>query len=369
MNKPLVSICITCYNHEKYVGEALEKALNQTYQNTEILISDDGSTDGSREVITRIIETYPGRNVKTFFSEVNTSFQVVRDMYADISGKYLATISADDYWEETVIEKYVAYMEQHGDCAVTFCIPHLIVESGVTVTDNVFEIEKIPGNRYEWFEFLFIKGNSICAPTTFARRDVWEEMGGWKHQYLQLQDYEMWLQILKKYEIHLFEKGEIPIFYRYHGENLSTPTFEVRNRDLVENEYILCEIMESLERDFFVRTFSGYLKYPEDSERFCLDCEKMMILYELERLPPHGSILFYFKHIQGKDFAEHMEKDYAFPRKKLYELTGTDIYYLSFDAKMRAVVDDQFATIEKQNQIIDSLMQKVEFLLKERERG
>lgn len=361
MGQPLVSICISCYNHEQYVGEALKSALDQTYTNTEILISDDGSTDRSRDIILEIINQYPGKKIKTFFSESNTSFRVIEDMFSNVSGKYIAIFSADDCWGVTAVETYVEFMEQHEEYAVAFSKPTIILEDENAVVPGFLARNM---SRYEWFHLLFKEGNRVCAPTTFVRSAVWKEMGGsWKWQYRQLQDYEMWLRILQKYEIYFFEKGEVPVFYRIHGNNLSGVTPESQQRDMIERIDIHSHIVEELEQDFFVKVFEDELVYPVGSEQFCLNCEKMMVLYHAPVVFPNSAITFYFTHIADEDFAKHIERDYHFTRKNLYKLTGT---LMTIDEGKDKVLNEQFATIEKQKEIINDLIQKVEFLLNAR---
>ena len=150
MEQPLVSICISCYNHEKYVRQALESAIDQTYSNLEIIITDDGSSDRSREIIREVIKEHPDKNIRTIFSEVNTAFAVVEEMNLSFRGKYMGGFSADDYWGNTVVETYVNYMEDHPACAVSFTAPEVIVEQSGVVVD--FWEKNI--SRFELFELL-----------------------------------------------------------------------------------------------------------------------------------------------------------------------------------------------------------------------
>lgn len=354
-NMPLVSICITCYNHEKYVRQALESAVNQTYPNLEILITDDGSTDRTRDIILEIMNEHPERRIRTFLSETNTTFGIVEKMNLAFDGKYMAGFSGDDFWGTTAVETYVAFMEEHEEYVASFAVPEVVLEAEREIPD-FFHMGNM--SRYELFELLFNKGNAICASSMFVRGDVWKELGGWKMQYRQLQDYEKWLNMLLKYDIYFFEKGAVPVYYRIHENNISAISPEVLRRDEVEREYILYHIMEEMGKDFFVKAFGKHLVHEVDSESFCLNCEKLMVLLRAIAAPAESAIFFYFTHIEDTDFAMHIEKDYSFFRKEFLGLTG-EIRVVKTEGvnveTLRACQD----MIERQKQIIEKLTDRL----------
>ena len=99
-NKPLISIVITCYNYEKYVEQAIESALGQTYDNIELIIINDGSTDGSKNIINKYISKARviNRENKGIVYTRNEALKLAK-------GKYLCFLDADDYWDENYIEE------------------------------------------------------------------------------------------------------------------------------------------------------------------------------------------------------------------------------------------------------------------------
>lgn len=360
--QPLVSISIMCYNHERYVRAALESALNQTYPNIEILISDDGSTDGTRSLIQQIMQEHPDKKIRSFFSEKNTAFEIVKEMSSQANGKYYMAFGGDDFLGETAVAVYVDFMEEHEEYAVSFCVPEVVCEraGGAIIPD--FEIRN--ADRYVMFEFLFCGGNRICAPSMFIRRQVWEEMGGYRYQYRQLQDYELWLKILQKYDIYILPGGIVPIFYRIHEDNISRQSDEVRRRGRVEIGYMLWHIMEEMDSEFFLKAFEKHLIYPVGSERFSLTCEKLMVLLEARVVPLRSALSYYFSHVEEADFYNHIETDYQFFRNDFYELTGVDMEKGEDGEgdKQKQMIEKQFSVIERQNQLIQELLQKIEQL-------
>ncbi|MDD3333967.1 MAG: glycosyltransferase [Eubacteriales bacterium] len=128
---PLVSICTTTYNHEKYLEKALESFLKQkTSFPFEILIHDDHSSDGTVEIIQRYAARYP-EIVKPLYEEVNQYSQNVpineTFNFPRAQGKYIALCEGDDYWtDEGKLQAQADYMEAHPDC--TFCFTNGIIE-------------------------------------------------------------------------------------------------------------------------------------------------------------------------------------------------------------------------------------------------
>lgn len=115
---PLVSVIIPYYNDGKYIHETLESVKNQTYQNVEIILVDDGSTE---EDSIRIFDDLKRLGFKTYRQE-NAGPSVARNNAISHSkGKYVLPVDADDKIDSTYIEKAVIYMEEHEQCGIVYC--------------------------------------------------------------------------------------------------------------------------------------------------------------------------------------------------------------------------------------------------------
>ena len=99
---PLVSIIMNCYNGEKFLHEALDSIINQTYKNWELIFWDNQSTDNS----SFIVQSYKDQRIKYFFSKKHTLLYEARNMAIEKSeGEYLAFLDVDDYWDSAKLEK------------------------------------------------------------------------------------------------------------------------------------------------------------------------------------------------------------------------------------------------------------------------
>src|SRR5690606_28917246 len=108
MREPLVTVFMPVYNSEQYIREALESILNQTYQNLDILLVDDGSTDRSVE----IIKSYQDTRIRLIQNEKNMGIPYTRNVgLKEAKGKYIAIMDSDDIAVSNRIERQIQYLE------------------------------------------------------------------------------------------------------------------------------------------------------------------------------------------------------------------------------------------------------------------
>ena len=124
---PRVSIVIPSYNHEKYVRECIQSVLDQTYQDFEIVITDDGSTDGTVNVIREFddsrIQIYTQAENKGACTAINNCIRKA-------ASKYIAVLNSDDAWEPTKLEKQVQYLDSHPEIGAVFTKVIIVNEAG-----------------------------------------------------------------------------------------------------------------------------------------------------------------------------------------------------------------------------------------------
>lgn len=113
-NSPLVSIVINNYNYDRFLGEAMQSALDQSYTATEIVVVDDGSTDHSREVIRRFQREYPGR-VSAVLKSNGGQASAFNAGFAATKGEIITFLDSDDYWFRDRVARVV---EAHGAAGV-----------------------------------------------------------------------------------------------------------------------------------------------------------------------------------------------------------------------------------------------------------
>lgn len=180
--KPLVSVIIPCYNDGKYIDEAVNSILNQTYQNFEIIIVNDGSTDDKTNYI---LTNYNKPKTWTIHIE-NQGPSVARNIGIKASsGKYILPLDSDDKVAKTFLEKTVAKLEENENVGIA-C-------TGVRFFGTT--LKNVCSNNYKFPEVLAI--NPIMNSSLFRKSD-WEKVGGYNEKMRKgWEDYDFWLSIIE----------------------------------------------------------------------------------------------------------------------------------------------------------------------------
>ncbi len=113
MKEALVSIIVPVYNAERYLGEMMDCVRRQTYQNWELLLVEDGSSDGSAEVVRKYIGQWEETRIRLLIQPCNMGAAKARNRaLGEARGRYIAYLDADDLWEPGKLERQVAFMEE-----------------------------------------------------------------------------------------------------------------------------------------------------------------------------------------------------------------------------------------------------------------
>lgn len=206
---PKVSIILANYNEEKYIAEAIESVINQTYANWELIIVDDASTDRSQE----IINSYEDSRIKTRFCEKNQHVAYASNIGIDMAtGEYIAKIDSDDIWEPEKLEKQVSFMEEHVEYGVCFSKVNIIDEESEeanTKFSDIFELfNKVKNqSQEEWIKYFLKNGNCLCNASALIRKDALQYVGGhYNLAFVGAEDYELWMRLVIKFPIYVIDE-------------------------------------------------------------------------------------------------------------------------------------------------------------------
>ena len=263
---PLVSVVLTSYNHEKYLAASIESVLNQTFEDFELLICDDGSTDNSQE----IIKNFKDSRIKIFlYNENRGSYFATQEPIKISTGKYFALQHSDDIWEVTKLEKQVQFLEENQDYEVCFTQAKFIDERGELYDlpenhpyKNVFKQEN--RSRAEWLNYLFWKSNCFCNPSMLMRNSP--KNFAMNPCLFQFPDYFMWINLCLRKNVYVLQE-ELIKFRLRRGNQDSVSSWNIENNLRISNElYLIAKQFLPLLRDekFFLQVF------PE-AEEFLID--------------------------------------------------------------------------------------------------
>lgn len=183
-----ISIIIPVYNKSKLINRCLDSIYNQTTDYSyEVVLVDDGSTDNSVELIKARTES----NI-ILFEQQNAGPSAARNKGVELShGKYCAYLDADDYWEDSFIEKTVSFLEEHKDCvAVNVAQRHLTI-SGERVVPVCYNDYSHPIVLDDFFSF-WATFMHVCTGSVVIRSEVIKQIGGMRTDLRITEDLEFW---------------------------------------------------------------------------------------------------------------------------------------------------------------------------------
>jgi glycosyltransferase involved in cell wall biosynthesis len=208
--KPLVSAIIPNYNYARFVGEAVESALGQTYPNIEVIVVDDGSTDNSLEVL----EQYRDR-IKIVEQE-NSGVCVARNRgVAESKGEYIAFLDADDVWLPEKIEKQVKKFESEIDMGLVHVGVIDINASGEKLATHLNGMEGDVAGELIMFERAVILGggSGVMIP-----RRVFDDVGGFDESLSTSADWDLYFRIGFAFSVGFIRQPLLK--YRLHSSNM-----------------------------------------------------------------------------------------------------------------------------------------------------
>lgn len=219
----LVSLILPCYNHEKYISDCLNSLCAQTYQNIEILITDDCSRDDSFSVLQSWQQQLEQRFCRVSIRKNEENQGVVKtlnSMLADCKGDYIKVLATDDMLLPDAIEKMVSFAEQE-DCDIAFTNAYHFDESLHYPITTPSCLEKHYPTPPEWGTNLtgtLLARNFICAPAVIMPRRTIEKFGLYDPAYI-MEDFEYWLRVSISGKFRYLD--ECTVLYRMNHNSLS----------------------------------------------------------------------------------------------------------------------------------------------------
>jgi glycosyltransferase involved in cell wall biosynthesis len=194
-NKPLVSVVIPVHNGEEYIKEAIDSCLNQTYENIEIIVVDDKSTDNTLQ----ILQEYGDKITVIPVEKQNGLGNVLNIGIRASKGQYIARMDADDVMYPSRISKQVEYMQEHPNCVAVGGQIDIIDENGKVVDYRKYAIEdkEIKRNRFLHQPF--------AHPAVMLRKSALEDVGLYPEDMWKVEDVKLFFLLSQKGEFHNLE--------------------------------------------------------------------------------------------------------------------------------------------------------------------
>ncbi|MDR3602257.1 MAG: glycosyltransferase [Desulfosporosinus sp.] len=210
MLTPKVSVVIPAYNYAQYLPKALDSIMNQSYANLEILVIDDGSTDGTAERVK------PYRSMINYIYKENGGTPSALNLGLSLAtGKYICWLSADDMFLGEKVSKQVELME--GDPSLGFSYTSFVVIDANGKKQYDVNSAYFPDKQEmvtKLMEGCFINGSSVMMNSAALKK-----IGNFDENLPQAHDYDLWFRLLRHFGCGFLM--EHLLAYRWHGENMS----------------------------------------------------------------------------------------------------------------------------------------------------
>jgi glycosyltransferase involved in cell wall biosynthesis len=240
---PRVSVIVPTYNREAFIGIALESVVDQTFPDFEILVVDDGSTDGTEQILEQIQD----QRIIYLRQEHSGLPAVARNTgLRHARGEYIAFLDSDDLWTADKLAVQVAYMDSHPEIGLSYANSYQFVEDpGRCLSELILH----PGEGLSGRVFDRLYGNQrIPNLTVMIQASVVDTVGLFdEDEHLKAnEDYEYWLRIAEKYPIGYIDQPLAK--YRQHLGGISKATIATCRAKLA-----LIEKLDVLYSDFVAR--------------------------------------------------------------------------------------------------------------------
>jgi glycosyltransferase involved in cell wall biosynthesis len=226
LKQPLITILVVSYNSEEFILETLESARLQTYRNIELIISDDGSTDNTLEIVTKWLSenTLFFKRTELVTSNVNTGIPSNFNRGLKVAaGEWIKGIAGDDLLTENCIENLLNYISTQNE-KIKILSADIIKFSG-NISNGLLQ-----KNQFSWFcskestafdqYQMLLRSNRVFASTVIIKRELLELTNGYDERFRLLEDWPQWIKLTHLgYKIYHLNQGLV--YYRYHANNLS----------------------------------------------------------------------------------------------------------------------------------------------------
>jgi glycosyltransferase involved in cell wall biosynthesis len=248
MEKPLVSVICLCYNHRRFVREAVVSVLNQSYKNIQVIVADDASTDNSIEEINKLKAQYSTIELLLLPKNIGNC-RAFNEALKLARGEFIIDFATDDLMMLNRVEKQVAFFESlDSTVGLVYTDAEYIDEDGKFIRNH--------------FEYLFHKGllshvpqgdvyrevlttYFIPGPTMMVRREVFAALNGYDES-LSYEDFDFWVRSSRIYRYAFLNERLTSI--RKLKTSMSTGWYVPGDRQL-HSTYLICKKAHQLNRD------------------------------------------------------------------------------------------------------------------------
>jgi len=312
-----ISVCMITHNHEKFIRQAIDSILNQSFSHFELIIVNDGSSDQTED----IIRTYKDSRIR-FYSQPNQGPSTAFNQAIRLAtGTYVALMSGDDISHPERLAVQYGWLEKHG-ARITFSQADFIDSSSSILINPTMDqlINQLQlDTQAKVIHQFFFNGNYLCAGTCMVLRELILEKGLFNPALIQLQDYDLWYKIALTTPLTVLPKKLLSYRIRSDQGNLSHAINQSRN--IFEYVEVHRMMMAEIPMPVFRESFRECLVRPDFSDETGFAFEKaFLFLKHRLTLVQYIGLQNLYTLMQDDRMVKHAIEYYDFSLPSLYKL-------------------------------------------------
>jgi len=250
----LVSIIMPVYNNALYVGEAIDSIVGQTYQDWELIIIDDGSTDNLHDVLACYLENHKIH----FIRQENQGPAKARNTgLVSTKGQWIAFLDADDVWLSDKLENQMQYLKKYPDAIVSGSIQLLDCRDGERILTDYIRYFSNFESKKETLTYL-LEYPYICAPSTLIfNKNALSVVGMFDETLMTVEDDDLLFRLIRIYPFYCLQ---VPVTLRRKHEGGITTVLDLESRILNKNN-VTKKTLQILRDDELTKSKTDILGY------------------------------------------------------------------------------------------------------------
>lgn len=211
MQQPKVTVIIPTYNRAHYLGDAIQSVCEQTFNDFELIVVDDGSTDGTLDLLHSIHDL----RLRVLQQEHRGISAAMNAGLRAAHGLYIARLDSDDVWFPDMLAGQVAVLDAHPEVGLVYAKGQAMDAAGTPLPMTIGMPERYPGDSFR----SMIRENCTCNITVVVRRACFDRVG-WYDETLQMsEDWDIWLRVARHYQFAYVDR--IVARFRWHEGNIT----------------------------------------------------------------------------------------------------------------------------------------------------
>lgn len=306
---PEITVLMSVYNGERFLMEAIESILNQTYRDFEFLIINDGSTDSSREIIL----SYNDPRIRLIDNEQNMG--LTRSLNKGLRlarGNYIARMDADDISMPERLERQLGFMERNPDIG--------LLGSWIEAIDiygNILYKLKLPETD-AYIKWTLLFENCIVHSSAFYKRDLSMKLDGYNEQFKRAQDYDLWSKM--SFVTSIYQIPEVLLKLRDSSD--SQKTCYIQDQEKTVRHVLKYSLSKTLGRDIPLEQINEFRRALKGEKIDDINNVLSLILYVFKLFRSNVELSKEEKTLIYSNFFARIFNIYKFNKRIYIELLG-----------------------------------------------